>query len=140
MDEMKFDMCGVAAVLGALAGLGRLKPSVNVVGIIPACENLPGGAAVKAGDILRAFSGQHVEVLNTDAEGRLILADALAYGLKSFRPDAVADLATLTRACVIALGHYATGAVSNQEAFQEQVVAAGKRSGAIVWPLPNFPE
>lgn len=140
MDEMKFDMCGAAAVLGALAGIAQTRPDVNVVGVIPACENLPGGGAVKPGDILRSFSGKHVEVLNTDAEGRLILADALAYTLKTYRPDAMVDLATLTGACVIALGHYATGSVTNDPAFQEQVVQAGQRSGEIVWPLPSFAE
>jgi leucyl aminopeptidase len=140
MDEMKFDMCGAAAVLGALDAIAQFGPPVNVVGIIPACENLPGGASVKPGDILKSYSGKHVEVLNTDAEGRLILADALAWALKTFRPDAVVDLATLTGACVIALGHYATGAISNNETFQEQVVQAGRRTGEIVWPLPNFPE
>jgi leucyl aminopeptidase len=140
MDEMKFDMCGAAAVLGAMDGIGQLKPDVNVIGIVPTCENLPDGAAVKPGDILRAYSGKHVEVLNTDAEGRLILGDALAYGIERFRPDAVVDLATLTGACVIALGHYASGAVTNHDALQERLVQAGKACGDVVWPLPNFPE
>jgi leucyl aminopeptidase len=140
MDEMKFDMCGAAAVLGALDAVGQLRPPLNVGGVIPACENLPGGNAVKPGDILRAFSGKYVEVVNTDAEGRLILADALAYAIREFQPDAVVDLATLTGACVIALGHYATGAVGNQEAFTDAVVQAGRRSGEVVWPLPAFPE
>jgi leucyl aminopeptidase len=140
MDEMKFDMCGAAAVLGAMDGIAQTRPDVNVVGVIPACENLPGGAALKPGEILRSFSGKHVEVLNTDAEGRLILADALAYALKTYGPDAAVDLATLTGACVIALGHYATGAITNNPAFQEQVVQAGQRSGEIVWPLPSFAE
>ncbi|MEE8556026.1 MAG: leucyl aminopeptidase, partial [bacterium] len=140
MDEMKFDMCGAAAVLGAMDAIGQLKPKVNVIGIVPACENLPDGEATKPGDILKSFTGKHVEVLNTDAEGRLVLADALAYGIKQYKPDAVVDLATLTGACVVALGHYATGAISNDEAFEKKVVAAGKASGDIVWPLPNFPE
>ncbi|HEX7928987.1 MAG TPA: leucyl aminopeptidase, partial [bacterium] len=140
MDEMKFDMCGAAAVIGAMDGIAQMKPDVNVVGLIPTCENLPGGEAVKPGDILKSYAGLHVEVLNTDAEGRLILADALAYALKSFKPDAMVDLATLTGACVIALGHYATGAITNNPAFQDQVVQAGMHSGDIVWPLPSFNE
>jgi leucyl aminopeptidase len=120
--------------------IGRSKPKCNVVGIVPACENLPDGEAVKPGDILRSFSGKHVEILNTDAEGRLILGDALAYCVRNYKPDAVVDLATLTGACVIALGHYATGAVGNNDALMEKVVEAGRQSGDIVWPLPNFPE
>ena len=140
MDEMKFDMCGAAAVVGAMDAIGALKPKVNVIGVIPTCENLPDGEALKPGDILTAYSGTHVEILNTDAEGRLILADALAYAVKTYKPDGVVDLATLTGACVIALGHYATGAITNNEKFQEQVVASGKSSGDTVWPLPNFPE
>jgi leucyl aminopeptidase len=138
MDEMKFDMCGAAAVVGAMDAIGALKPKVNVIGVIPTCENLPVGEALKPGDILRAYSGTHVEILNTDAEGRLILADALAFAVKTYKPDGIVDLATLTGACVIALGHYATGAISNDEKFQAQVVASGKSSGDTVWPLPNF--
>ncbi|HKI96867.1 MAG TPA: leucyl aminopeptidase [bacterium] len=140
MDEMKFDMCGAAAVLGAMDGIGKLKPNVNVVGIVPTCENLPDGQAVKPGDILKSYAGKHVEVLNTDAEGRLILGDALAYGIERFKPDAVVDLATLTGACVIALGHYATGAVTNDDALLERLQQTGRACGDIVWPLPNFPE
>ena len=140
MDEMKFDMCGAAAVVGAMDGIAAAKPNVNVVGVIPACENLPDGNSVKPGDILKSYSGKHVEILNTDAEGRLVLGDALAYSIKQFKPDAVVDLATLTGACVIALGHYATGAITNNDNFMEQVEQAGKSSGDIVWPLPNFDE
>ena len=140
MDEMKFDMCGAAAVLGAMDAIGQAKPKVNVVGIVPACENLPDGEAVKPGDILKSYAGKTVEVLNTDAEGRLILGDALAYGIKQFKPDAVVDLATLTGACVIALGHYATGAVSNHDALMERLREAGDSAGEVVWPLPNFSE
>lgn len=140
MDEMKFDMCGAAAVLGAMDGIGHIKPAVNVIGIIPTCENLPDGEAVKPGDILTSYSGKTVEVLNTDAEGRLILGDALAYTIKQYKPTAVVDLATLTGACVIALGHYATGAVGNHDGLMERLVSAGKESGDIVWPLPNFSE
>ncbi|MDH5752903.1 MAG: leucyl aminopeptidase [Deltaproteobacteria bacterium] len=140
MDEMKFDMCGGAAVLGAMEAVARLKPKVNVVGIVPACENLPDGESVKPGDILRSYSGKQVEILNTDAEGRLILGDALAWGIEQYKPDAVVDLATLTGACVVALGHYATGAISNDEKLTARVVTAGKSSGDIVWPLPAFEE
>ena len=140
MDEMKFDMCGAAAVLGALDVIGATRPQVNVVGVMPACENLPDGNSVKPGDILKSYTGKYVEVLNTDAEGRLILGDALAYAIKTYRPDAVVDLATLTGACVIALGHYATGAITNDEGLLEKVVQAGKSSGDTVWPLPSFPE
>jgi len=140
MDEMKFDMCGAAAVLGAMDAIGAQKPKVNIIGLIPACENLPGGESLKPGDILKSYSGKHVEILNTDAEGRLILGDALAYGIEKFQPDAVVNLATLTGACVVALGHYATGAVTNDEDFQEQLLRVAKESGDIVWPLPNFPE
>jgi leucyl aminopeptidase len=140
MDEMKFDMCGAAAVLGALDAIARIGAPVNVVGIVPTCENLPGGQATKPGDIHRSFSGKFVEILNTDAEGRLILADALAYGIQTYKPVAVVDLATLTGACVVALGHYATGAVSNRDPFQHQVVAAGRAAGDVIWPLPGLPE
>jgi leucyl aminopeptidase len=140
MDEMKFDMCGAAAVLGAMDGIGAAQPKVNVVGVVPACENLPDGNSLKPGDILKSYSGKHVEILNTDAEGRLILGDALAYTIATYKPDAVVDLATLTGACVIALGHYATGAISNDEKLLARVVEAGKTSGDVVWPLPNFDE
>ena len=138
MDEMKFDMCGAAAVVGAMDGIAVAKPKVNVVGVIPACENLPDGNSVKPGDILKSYAGKHVEILNTDAEGRLVLGDALAYVIKKYKPDAVVDLATLTGACVIALGHYASGAITNDETFLDQVVRSGKASGDVVWPLPNF--
>lgn len=140
MDEMKFDMCGAAAVLGAMQTIAACALPVEVIGVTPLCENLPGGNALKPGDIIEAYNGKHVEVLNTDAEGRLILGDALAYAVKRFRPDAVVDLATLTGACVVALGHYASGAVSNHEELQERVVQAGRSSGDRVWPLPAFAE
>jgi leucyl aminopeptidase len=103
MDEMKFDMGGAASVLGTFRALAELKPKVNVVGLIPACENMPSGTATKPGDVVTSMSGQTIEVLNTDAEGRLILCDALTYA-ERFKPAAVVDIATLTGACVIALG------------------------------------
>jgi len=136
MDEMKFDMCGAAAVISAMDLIPQMDIKVNIVAMAPACENLPGGLAQKPGDIVKAYNGKTVEILNTDAEGRLVLGDALAYGVEKFKPDAIVDLATLTGACVVALGHYATGAVSNHEAWQSQVVAAGRSAGDLVWPFP----
>src|SRR5207253_10624060 len=108
MDEMKFDMCGAASVLGALRAAAELKLKVNVLGVIPTCENMPSGRAAKPGDIVTSMSGQTIEVLNTDAEGRLILCDALTYA-ERFKPQAVVDIATLTGACVTALGHHNSG-------------------------------
>ena len=108
MDEMKFDMCGAASVLGVFRALAELQPAVNVVGLIPACENMADGGAVKPGDVVTSMSGQTIEVLNTDAEGRLVLCDALTYA-ERFNPAAVVDIATLTGACVVALGHVASG-------------------------------
>ncbi|MBF0277844.1 MAG: leucyl aminopeptidase [SAR324 cluster bacterium] len=140
MDEMKFDMCGAAAVLGAMKAIGTLRPKLNVIGVIPSSENLPDGQAQRPGDIVKSYAGKRVEILNTDAEGRLILGDALTYIAKKFKPDAMIDLATLTGACVVALGNYASGAITNNEALCDRVVAAGKSSGDRIWPLPNFPE
>jgi leucyl aminopeptidase len=135
MDEMKFDMGGAASVLGTLQAVARLKARVNLVGLIPACENLPSGRAVKPGDVVTSLSGQTVEILNTDAEGRLILCDALTY-IERFRPAAVIDIATLTGACVIALGHVATGLFANDEALAREVVAAGEDACDRVWRMP----
>lgn len=140
MDEMKFDMCGAAAVLGTMQAIGSLRPKLNVIGVVPASENLPGGNAQRPGDIVKSYVGKRVEILNTDAEGRLILGDALTYTARQYKPSAMIDLATLTGACVVALGNYASGAISNNDALCEKVVAAGKSSGDRVWPLPNFPE
>jgi leucyl aminopeptidase len=141
MDEMKFDMCGGAAVLGAMQAVGEEKPKgINVVGIVPSTENLPGPSALKPGDIITIYGGKTVEVLNTDAEGRLILADALAYGIKQFKPKAVVDLATLTGAVIIGLGHHRTGLLSNNNDLAQQVMAAGDRSGEPLWRLPLGPE
>src|SRR5689334_8160511 len=124
MDEMKFDMCGAASVLGVFRALGELKPAVNVVGLIAACENMPGSRATKPGDIVKSMSGQTVEILNTDAEGRLILCDALTYA-ERFNPDVVVDIATLTGACVVALGHVVSGLFANDERLADEVLAAG---------------
>ncbi|HSU16614.1 leucyl aminopeptidase [Longimicrobium sp.] len=139
MEEMKFDMCGGAAVLGAMHAIGELGVKANVVGIVPSSENLLGGKAMKPGDIFRAASGKTIEVVNTDAEGRLILADALHYA-KRFDPVAMLDAATLTGACVIALGHQASGIMGNDEALLDEVKRAGDRTGERCWPLPMFDE
>jgi leucyl aminopeptidase len=135
MDEMKYDMSGAASVLGAIRALAGMKAPVNVVGIIPACENMPGGAATKPGDVVTTLSGQTVEILNTDAEGRLILCDALTYA-ERFEPDAVVDIATLTGACVIALGHVATGLFSNDDRLAAEIVAAADDAWDRVWRMP----
>ena len=140
MDEMKFDMCGAAAVLGAMKAVGSLQPKFNVIGVVPTSENLPGGRAQRPGDIVKSYAGNQVEILNTDAEGRLILGDALTYTARMFKPSAMIDLATLTGACVVALGSYASGAISNDDALCQKVVTAGQSSGDRIWPLPNFSE
>ncbi|HEX9283081.1 MAG TPA: leucyl aminopeptidase [Gemmatimonadales bacterium] len=135
MEEMKFDMSGAAAVLGAFEVLGRLKPKINVVGLIPATENLPSGTAVKPGDVVKSHFGKTIEIINTDAEGRLILCDALSY-VRRFKPAAVLDAATLTGAVVVALGHAAIGMMGNDEALLAEVREAGERAGERCWPLP----
>jgi leucyl aminopeptidase len=141
MEEMKFDMCGGAAVMGAMQAIGEEKPAgINVVAIVPATENLPGPGALKPGDIITIYGGKTIEVVNTDAEGRLILADALAYGIKGYKPKAVIDLATLTGAVVIGLGHHRTGLLSNDDELAGRVLAAGDRCGEPLWRLPLGPE
>jgi len=135
MDEMKFDMCGAASVLGALRACAEMKLRLNVVGIIPTTENMPGGAATKPGDIVTSMSGQTIEVLNTDAEGRLVLCDALTYA-ERFEPEAVVDIATLTGACVIALGHVASGLYSNKDALARELLAAGDEAYDRAWHMP----
>lgn len=135
MDEMKFDMGGAASVLGAFRALGELKPKLNVVGLIPACENMPDGRAVKPGDVVTSMSGQTIEILNTDAEGRLILCDALTYA-ERFKPAAVVDIATLTGACVIALGHQRSGLFSPDDALAGALQAAGDAAGDPAWRMP----
>jgi leucyl aminopeptidase len=139
MDEMKFDMCGAASVLGALRACIDLKLPLNVVGLVPSCENLPDGAANKPGDVVTSLSGQTVEVLNTDAEGRLILCDALTYAAR-YEPQAVIDIATLTGACVIALGSQAAGLLGNNAALVRQLLGAGNASGDRAWELPLWEE
>ncbi|HLF11614.1 MAG TPA: leucyl aminopeptidase [Gammaproteobacteria bacterium] len=135
MDEMKFDMCGAAGVLGAMATLGELQPTCNVVAIIPTCENMPGGHATRPSDIVTSMSGQTVEILNTDAEGRLILCDALTYA-RRFKPRYVLDVATLTGACVVALGRLYAGLFSNNEELAGALLAAGERSLDLAWRMP----
>jgi leucyl aminopeptidase len=135
MDEMKFDMCGAATVLGVFKAAVSLKLPVNLVGVIATCENMPSGTATKPGDIVKSMSGQTIEVLNTDAEGRLVLCDALTY-VRRFAPKAVIDIATLTGACVIALGNQYSGLFSNDEELSAALSSAGKRAEDGAWPMP----
>jgi leucyl aminopeptidase len=139
MEEMKFDMCGGAAVIGAFAAIAELRPRVRVVGLVPSTENMPGGSAIKPGDVLKTYGGLSVEVVNTDAEGRLILADALGRA-KEFEPDFTVDLATLTGACVVALGHRASGLFCNDDDFTRRLREAGEAAGERLWPLPLWDE
>ena len=139
MDEMKFDMSGGAVTIGTLQAVASLKLKVNVVGIVPATENMPGGSAIKPGDILTASNGNTIEVLNTDAEGRLILADALVYAQR-YKPKVLIDLATLTGAVIVGLGHHRTGLLSTDDSLVEQILAAGNRAGEPLWRLPLGPE
>ena len=139
MDEMKYDMCGAASVFGTLAACVELQLPINVVGVVPSSENLPDGDANKPGDIVTSMSGQTIEVLNTDAEGRLILCDALTYS-ERFQPAAVIDIATLTGACVIALGSQASGLMANDDKLADEVLAAGQTSGDRAWRLPLWDE
>jgi leucyl aminopeptidase len=139
MEDMKFDKSGATAVLGTFEVLGRLKPKINVVGLIPATENLPSGTAVKPGDVVRSHLGKTIEIINTDAEGRLILCDALSYA-RRYKPVAAVDAATLTGAVVIALGHHAIGMLGNDEALLAEVRDAGERAGERCWPLPLWDE
>ncbi|NIR42917.1 MAG: leucyl aminopeptidase [Gemmatimonadetes bacterium] len=139
METMKYDMSGAAAVLGAMRAIARLKLGANVIGLIPAVENLPSGHALRPGDVISSRSRKTIEVLNTDAEGRLILADALNYAAR-YEPDAMIDIATLTGACVVALGHHAIGLMGNDQPLIDEVLAAGGRSGERVWHLPLWEE
>ena len=139
MDQMKMDMAGGAVVMATLISAARLKLPLNLVGVIPAVENMPSGTAQRPGDIVRSLSGKTIEVLNTDAEGRLILADALHW-VGGFKPRVVIDLATLTGACIIALGHHAAAVLGNDTDLAEALLAAGERSGERLWRLPLFKE
>ncbi len=135
MDEMKFDMCGAASVLGTMKAVAAMKLPLNVIGIVPTTENMPGGGATKPGDIVTSMSGQTIEILNTDAEGRLILCDALTYA-ERFEPDCVIDIATLTGACVIALGHVATGVLANDDGLARDLLDCGQAAYDRAWQLP----
>jgi leucyl aminopeptidase len=136
---MKYDMCGAASVLGALSAVTALGLPLNVVSLIPATENMPGGNATKPGDVVTSLSGQTIEILNTDAEGRLILCDALTYA-ERYRPQAVVDIATLTGACVIALGKHATGLFSNHQPLADALLEAGRGSLDLAWQMPLWDE
>jgi leucyl aminopeptidase len=135
MDEMKYDMCGAASVLGTFKAIAEMDLPINAVGIIPTCENMPDGNAIRPGDVLTSMSGQTIEVLNTDAEGRLILCDALTYA-ERFEPSVVVDIATLTGACVIALGHHLSGLFSNHDALARELLAAGEGAQDRAWHMP----
>ena len=135
MDEMKFDMCGAASVLGVFRALADLKPAINVVGLIPSCENMPDGKAIKPGDVVTSMSGQTIEILNTDAEGRLVLCDALTYA-ERFLPRAVIDIATLTGACVIALGGVRSGLFASADDLAADLQAAGEAAQDLCWRMP----
>ncbi|WP_438958334.1 leucyl aminopeptidase [Porticoccus sp.] len=139
MDEMKYDMCGAASVIGTLSAIAEYKLPLNVTGIIPAVENMPSGSATRPGDVVTSMSGQTIEVLNTDAEGRLILCDALTYAGR-YKPSFVIDIATLTGACVMALGSHASGLLSNDDTLAQALENAGQNSGDRVWRLPLWNE
>ena len=139
MDEMKYDMCGAASVFGVMEALATLEPNLNVVGLVPTVENMPSGTATKPGDVVTSMSGKTIEVLNTDAEGRLILCDALTYAAR-YKPDTVIDIATLTGACVVALGSHATGLFSNNDELAQQLLSAGQTCGDRAWQMPLWAE
>ena len=139
MDEMKFDMCGAAAVLGTMQAIAEMKLALNVVVLVAAAENMPGSKATKPGDVVTSMSGQTIEILNTDAEGRLVLCDALT-SAKKYNPDVVIDMATLTGACIVALGHVASGLISNNDKLSDELLDAGHATGDRAWRLPLWDE
>lgn len=139
MDEMKFDMCGAASVFGAMRAISELSPKCNVIGVVAAAENMPDGDASRPGDVVTTMSGQTVEILNTDAEGRLVLCDSLTY-VERYKPAAVIDIATLTGACVVALGKVCTAVMSNDDKLANTLYQAGQTSGDLVWELPLWDE
>lgn len=136
MDEMKFDKCGGCTVIGIMKAVSELKLSINLVGIIPSVENMPSGESYRPGDIIKLYNGKTAEILNTDAEGRLILADALSYGEKQYSPKAIIDFATLTGACIIALGTNIAGMVSNNDNLMKKIIESSKRTTEEIWQLP----
>jgi leucyl aminopeptidase len=140
MGDMVFDKCGGMAVLGAMAGLARLKTKRNVVGIIAAAENMPSATAYRPGDIVKTYDGTYVEIINTDAEGRMVLADGIGYARKDCSAAAIIDLATLTGACVVALGEYAAGLWSTSDPLRDQLLRAGEKTGERLWPMPLYDE
>jgi leucyl aminopeptidase len=140
MEEMKYDMAGGAAVMGLMEAVGEERPDLRIIAMVPATDNMGGGAAVKPGDIITHYNGLSSEIVNTDAEGRLILADALAYGIEQFTPDFVVDLATLTGAVIVGLGHHRTGLLATDDDLANRLLAAGERSGEPLWRLPLGPE
>ena len=135
MDEMKFDMCGAASVMGTMEAICETAPAINVIGIIAAAENMPSGRATKPGDVVKSMSGQTIEVLNTDAEGRLVLCDALTYAAR-YKPASIIDIATLTGACVVALGKHAAGLFSNSDDFAAELITAGNAAQDRAWQMP----
>ena len=139
MGEMKGDMAGGAAVIAAMGAIAQLKPEINVTALIPATENLPSGNALKPGDVITAMNGKTIEIISTDAEGRLVLADALSYADK-LKPKRIIDVATLTGACMVALGNICTGAFSNNQDLAKKVITAGNEAGERIWPMPMYEE
>jgi leucyl aminopeptidase len=135
MDEMKYDMCGAASVIGAFEAVAAHQPKVNLISVVAAVENMPDGKAYRPGDVITSMSGKTIEVLNTDAEGRLALCDALTYS-ERFEPDAIVDVATLTGACVVALGHHASAVMTRDDELAQELVAAGRDAVDRAWPLP----
>jgi len=140
MDEMKYDMCGAASVFGTMTAITELKPKINVTAVIAAAENMPDGKATKPGDIVKTLSGQTVEILNTDAEGRLVLCDAITYAEQNFKPASIVDIATLTGACIIALGHHATGMLANNDDLADELLNAGISAEDKAWRMPLWDE
>ena len=136
MDEMKYDMGGAATVLGVFKALGELKPNINVVAVIPATENMPAGNAIKPGDVVTSLSGKTIEILNTDAEGRLILCDALTYAQQTYKPNKIIDMATLTGACIIALGHHVSAVLGNNQELVDQLRTSGDYTYDRFWQMP----
>ena len=139
MDEMKYDMCGGASVFGTMQAVAEMELPIHLVGIVPSSENLPDGDANKPGDVVTSMSGQTIEILNTDAEGRLILCDSLTYA-KKFNPEVIIDIATLTGACIVALGHHTSGVLGNDEPLVEELLDAGQQAGDRAWQLPLWDE
>lgn len=140
MDQMKFDKCGACTVVGAVKAASELQIGTRIIGVFAATENLPSGSASKPGDIIHAYNGKTIEILNTDAEGRLILADALSYTIKELKPDYVVDIATLTGACVVALGNSCSGLMGNDSQLIKMVKESGEESGDRAWELPLWPD